>query len=167
MNLVSRSAAIAGVVALSLALPARGQDANDKIFADRAAASNMAELAEAKLALDQSQNDNVRKFARRMIQDHGATGDALTTLAKVGGFGLPTTPTESRQKEIARLRALTGAEFDRAYLNGQVTAHRDAVDLFLRESKSGSDSGLVHFAERALPILNDHLQMARSLAQAR
>jgi putative membrane protein len=163
-------AVLFGVAVLCLALPVRAQNgitADDKIFADAAMAAGLAELGAAKIALDKSQNDNVRKFAQRMVQDHGAANDELATIAKSEGLGLPTLPTNAQQARAARLRSLAGADFDQAYLDDQVAAHKEAVALFLQESKTGQDSGLRHFAERALPILNDHYQMAQSLAGKR
>lgn len=152
------------------ALPLRAQTgatADDKIFADKAMAAGMAEIDQAKVALDKSGNDHVRKFAERLIQDHAAVKDELSSIARSEGLGLPTLPTEPDRMETARLRRLPGNDFDRTYLGDQVAAHKAAVALFLQETKTGQDPALLHFAERALPILNDHLQMAQSLAAAR
>jgi putative membrane protein len=124
-------------------------------------AAGLAEVAEAKIALDKTQNDNVRKFAQRMVQDHGAANDELAAVAKSEGLGLPTLPTKMDQVKLG------SDEFDQAYLDDQVAAHKEAVGLFLQETKTGQDSGLLHFAERALPILNDHYQMAQALARKR
>ncbi|HEX4112084.1 MAG TPA: DUF4142 domain-containing protein [Stellaceae bacterium] len=163
-------AVLFGMAILFLALPVRAQNgatADDKIFADKAMAAGLAEIAEARIALDKTGNDNVRKFAQRMVQDHGAANDELAVVAKSEGLGLPTLPTQADRAKADRLGKLSGDEFDRAYLADQIAAHQAAVALFLQESKTGQDSALRHFADRALPILADHLEMAQSLAGKR
>ena len=57
----------------------------------------------------------------------------------------------------------SGDDFDRAYMASQVRAHRDAVSLFQKESKSGKDAELKSFAATTLPALQEHLKMARDL----
>src|ERR1700685_272323 len=105
------SAALLGLTALCLAGAARAEDpAYDKVFADRAFAAGLAEIAQAKMALDQSGNAKVRKFARRMIKDHSQANDELAQVAKAEGLGLPTLPTDAERAEAARLAKLTGGE---------------------------------------------------------
>lgn len=168
--MIKLPAVLVGLVALCTVGAAQADDpvaANDKVFADRAAASGLAEIAEARIALDRSGNDQVRKFAQRMIQDHGQANDELAKIAHGESLGLPTLPTRADQAKADRLGKLTGADFDQAYLADQIAAHKAAVALFLDESKTGQDGELRQFAARALPILEDHYQMAQSLAGKR
>jgi len=44
-----------------------------------------------------------------------------------------------------------------------VKDHEEAVALFEKESKSGSDADLKSFAGKTLPTLQDHLKMAKAL----
>jgi len=57
---------------------------------------------------------------------------------------------------------LSGAEFDRAYMREMLTDHREDVNEFRRESKSGSDPDVKGWAGKTLPPLEHHLQMAES-----
>ena len=46
----------------------------------------------------------------------------------------------------------------------QVSAHKDAVSLFERYTKSGNNADLKAFAAKTLPHLRDHLKMAEDLS---
>jgi len=51
-------------------------------------------------------------------------------------------------------------------VKSQVDAHKDAVKLFTRESKSGKDGDLKNFAGTTLPTLEDHLSMVTTLSKS-
>ena len=56
--------------------------------------------------------------------------------------------------------------FDKAYAEGVgVSAHEDAVKLFEDASKNAKDPEVKQFATETLPILQQHLQMAKTLEQ--
>jgi len=63
----------------------------------------------------------------------------------------------------AKLLKLSGAAFDLEYMAGQVRAHKMAVTLFEKESKSGSDADLKKWAGQKLPALRMHLKMASTI----
>jgi putative membrane protein len=56
---------------------------------------------------------------------------------------------------------LSGAKFDQAYMRNQIQDHVKTVELFQREAKDGKDEELRKLAEQTLPMLQDHLKMAR------
>lgn len=62
------------------------------------------------------------------------------------------------------LERLKGAEFDRAYMQHMVQAHREAVQLFDRGSRDATDPQVKAFASSTLPTLRGHLESAQSLA---
>jgi putative membrane protein len=64
---------------------------------------------------------------------------------------------------LDKLQSASGPEFDRAFLDMQVKAHKEAVELFSDYAKAGKSSELKNFAQQTLPILEQHLKMARSL----
>ena len=79
-----------------------------------------------------------------------------------------TLPTELDAKHKAmhdKLSKLSGAGFDKAYMSHMVTAHKEAVALFEREAKNGTDAEAKSFAEKTLPTLREHLKMAQDVSQ--
>jgi putative membrane protein len=67
---------------------------------------------------------------------------------------------------MTALKAKKGADFDRAYIADQVKGHREAVRLFSRAAKNAKDAEVKSYAEKTLPTLKHHLEMAESLQQS-
>jgi putative membrane protein len=134
----------------------------DRKFVTEAAEAGMAEVAAGRLAVQKAQDPMVKQFAQRMIDEHTAANGELMKLAGSRGVPLPSEPDRSRSKELDALQKRSGADFDRAYMNGQVADHQKAVTLFERKAKSGQDPELSQWAAKMLPTLREHLQMARS-----
>ena len=71
---------------------------------------------------------------------------------------------KKHQEMVSKLSALSGAEFDRKYMEHMVKDHEKDVAAFERESTKGSDSDIKAWAAKTLPTLREHLQMARATA---
>ena len=126
-----------------------------------AAKGGMAEVELGKLAADRAQNDEVKKFAQRMVDDHSKANDQLKQIAESKGIKIPT-ETEAKQKALMqRLEKLQGPAFDRAYMNAMVNDHVKDVSEFKKEANSGRDSQVKSFASSTLPTLEEHLQQAK------
>ncbi|MBI3653058.1 MAG: DUF4142 domain-containing protein [Acidobacteria bacterium] len=67
----------------------------------------------------------------------------------------------SGQKMSEKLAKLSGADFDREYMKYMVEDHVKDVAMFEKEAKTGKDADIKAFAEKTLPTLKEHLQMAR------
>jgi putative membrane protein len=70
---------------------------------------------------------------------------------------------KKHQDMISKMSALSGAEFDRKYMDDMVKDHQKDVSAFERESTAGSDPDLKAWAAKTLPTLREHLQMARDI----
>ena len=134
----------------------------DRSFATKAAAAGTAEINDAQIALKNSDRQDVKNFALRMVGDHTKAADRLKSIAGDEGITLPTGESSADQKDTNALQKLTGAPFDRRYILGQRKAHKQAVALFSKEAKSGKDDELKSFASQTLPTLQDHLKMISS-----
>jgi putative membrane protein len=135
----------------------------DRRFVDMAAQSGLAEVQVAQLADTKSDNAAVKQFADRMVTDHSKANAQLMQIAAGLGVTPPTGPDASDAAAMQKLQGLTGAQFDRMYIRAQVQDHVKAVALFRTEAKGGQNPQLKQFAQQTLPILQDHLQMARAL----
>jgi len=126
-----------------------------------AAKGGMAEVELGKLAADRAQNDEVKKFAQRMVDDHSKANDQLKQIADSKGIKIPT-DTEAKHKALMqRLDKLQGPAFDRAYMNAMVNDHVKDVSEFKKEANSGRDLQVKSFASSTLPTLEEHLQQAK------
>jgi putative membrane protein len=85
-----------------------------------------------KLAAEKSSNPKVKEFAQMMVRDHASVNKKATALVKK----LNVTPEESDtsrslksdgDKNLEKLRGLSGAEFDKAYIDNEVTYHESVI----------------------------------------
>ena len=63
------------------------------------------------------------------------------------------------------LAALSGPDFDRAYMKDQVKIHERSLRDFQREIRDGQDDDVKAFAARVLPLVAEHLQTAQTLSK--
>lgn len=131
-------------------------------FANEAATSDMFEIQSSKLAAERTSGD-VQSFANQMITDHTKTTSDLKDLAPAAKITLPTQMTGAQQKMLDKLKGLKGKDFAKQYMDDQVSAHKDAVSLFQRYGKGGDNAALKDWANKTLPTLQHHLDMAQAL----
>lgn len=133
-------------------------------FVSEAANSDMLEIGAAKIA-EEKGNAEEKKFAKEMITDHSKTTSELKGLVTSGEVKaeLPTQMDSAHEKKLQKLRDTSAGNFHLEYDPMQVSAHKEAVSLFERYSKSGDNPKLKDWAGKTLPILQHHLEMAQAL----
>jgi putative membrane protein len=171
-------ATVASLFAL-LVVPAAAQEGNpafmtpdtgpkqpnntDRVFVHAAAIGGMAEVELGRLAEQKGQNDAVKEFARRMVNDHGKANERLVGLAKEDDIAVPDELDQEHKARRDRLNAASGSEFDLAYVAGQVADHQKTAQLLEHEIGSGQDIELIGFASDTLPVVLQHLRTAQEL----
>lgn len=134
----------------------------DVEFVLDAAEGGLAEVELGKLAAQRAQNDDVKKFAQRMVDDHTKANEQLKKIADSKSIKLPTDIDTKDKALMQRLEKLNGTAFDRTYMNAMVTDHTKDVNEFKREANAGRDPQVKSFAESTLPTLQEHLQEAKT-----
>lgn len=129
----------------------------DAKFAVEAASGGMTEVALGKIAEQKSGDQSIKNFGAMMVKDHGKAGDKLMALAKMKNITLPSAPGADDQKAIDGLSQKSGADFDKAYVNGMADGHKKALKLFEDAAKNCSDPDLKAFAESTVPVIQKHL----------
>ncbi|HEY3794577.1 MAG TPA: DUF4142 domain-containing protein [Bradyrhizobium sp.] len=137
-------------------------------FVKEAATSDMLEIEAAKIAENKG-NAEEKKFAQQMVTDHTKTSSDLKSLVSSGDVKaeIPSALDSSSQKKLDKLRETKPDDFAGEYDPMQVSAHKDAVSLFERYSKSGDNPKLKDWAGKTLPTLQHHLEMAQAMNQNR
>jgi len=138
----------------------------DKSFVEKAAIGSMAEVQMGRLAQQKAGSDQVKQFGTRMVDDHSKANDDLKQVASHKGITLPSDLDAKHKNKMAKLEKLSGAQFDRAYMDDMVADHKEDVAEFQKQSSSGKDGDLKGFASKTLPTLQDHLKMAQSTQAA-
>ena len=132
----------------------------DETFVMKAAQGGSAEVELGNLAMQRGANQKVKDFGQQMVTDHTKAGDELKAIASKNGISLPAGIDAKSQSTNQRLSSLSGAAFDRAYMEDMVKDHKEDVAEFQKEAHGGSDPDLKAFARETLPTLQHHLQMA-------
>jgi putative membrane protein len=133
-------------------------------FVAKAGASDLYEIQSSQVALTQSQNPAVKKFAQMLIDHHTMTTQQVTAAAQAAGMSPPTPMLEPMQQQmIATLQPLSGAAFDREYISQQIPAHQMALALHTNYAANGDTPSLKKAATKAKPIVAKHLAEANAM----
>jgi putative membrane protein len=133
----------------------------DKKFATGAAQGGLAEVELGHLAAQKGQSEKVKQFGQRMVDDHGKANEQLKSLAAKDNITLPTALNAKDQSLKDKLSGLSGADFDKMYMQSMVKDHQKDIGEFQKESNNGSNADLKAFAAQTLPTLQEHLRMAQ------
>lgn len=138
----------------------------DMKFMMMAAQGGMAEVEMGQVALKQASSDSVKQYAQKMIDDHTKANDELKGIATPKGVSLPTEPSAKHKAAMSKLSSLSGEAFDREYIKQAGNKdHADQEKLFQREATRGTDAEVKAFAAKTLPVVQEHLQMARGMSK--
>ena len=131
-----------------------------------AAEVGIAEVEMGKLAARKAQNPEVKKFAQMMITDRSKANLELKAAAGKKKVKLPDTYGPNQKSTIDELNRLTGADFDREYVQAIIDGHTADISLFEDQSEDDSDPEAKAFAAKSLPVLKKHLDAIKAI-QAR
>lgn len=153
----------AGVAQTSGASGASGSSASvpaaDKKFAMMVAQTDLAELQVSNLALQKSNNDDVKKMAQKLIDDHTKTTDSMKQIASQKNLTLPTEPDAKHKALATKLQGESGDQFDRDFIAANSADHHKVVSAFEKEANSGKDPDIKSFASQFLPAIQEHTKM--------
>jgi putative membrane protein len=123
--------------------------AADKTFMMNAAKGGMMEVEMGKVAAQNAQNADVKKFGNRMVTDHSKANGELMALAKEEGVALPGAKAPGKWKS------------DKDYMDAMVKDHQADLAEFQKEAQSGTDPDLKAFAAKYAKVVAQHLKMAQ------
>ncbi len=137
---------------------------SDAEFTVLASASSNGEILAAREALRRSRNPLVRTFAQRMIDDHTTANVGLQAATRGAGTRpAPVTALDpDAQRQLDTLRSTPQTQFDATYMLAQIPDHQKAAAIFTWETQNGRNSTLREYANRTLPNVRMHLQMAQA-----
>jgi putative membrane protein len=148
-------------IAVAAASSAAAQGAGgDQAFVTKIAGVRMGEVELGTLALDKFSSRDVKGFAERMIAEHRKSGEELKAIATRKNLEWPAGPSADAKALKDRLSKLSGAAFDRAYIDAMVTGHREVLEVMKTEAQSGADAELKGFASKAASTVQAHLTHA-------
>ena len=138
--------------------------AHDRMFLARASECNLSEIAAAKIAVDKDISAGARSFAQMLIENHTRAQEEVQKLAGAASIVVPAEPDTKHMTKASKLNSLTGAAFESRFLDEQKRDHAEAILMFKKEMREGSDLSIRAFAEKTLPTLKRHAEMVKQLS---
>jgi putative membrane protein len=145
---------------------ARGPAA-DRKFLEKAMESNVAEIQMGRLALEKSTDEQVRHFAIQMTDDHGKMLDDLKQAAGQLNIPVPEAPSKSAMKSLEKMKTLSGAAFDQAYIKEMEKAHKEDDKAFKEEARTTTSPQLKEMVTQDAQMIESHLQQIQQIAQSK
>ena len=121
----------------------------DKSFMMNAAKGGMMEVEMGKMAAQNGQSADVKKFGNRMVTDHSKANNELMALAKEEGVALPGAKSAGKWKS------------DKDYMDDMVKDHEKDLGEFQKEAQSGTDPDVKAFAAKGVKMVSTHLKLAQ------
>jgi len=134
----------------------RSADNPDKLFLVEVALGSQAEMQLAQLAQQKSQDQQVKRIAQRIQQDHTQLLQQLQTVAQAENVTLPKSLPAIHQQEARVLQSLDGKQFDQCFLSAMRCMHAKDVSKFQDVSQIAQSQQVKQFAAQQLPILTAH-----------
>ena len=134
-------------------------------FVNSAAGSDLYEIEAGKLAADKATDAEIKSFGQMLATDHQKSSAELKAVAAQAEPAItpPTAVPPDMQAKLDALKAASGADFDRLFVEQQVEAHGKALDLLNSYASGGDSQPLKDFAAKTAPVIKAHLEKAQSL----
>ena len=137
----------------------------DKAFVRKALEGGMAEVELGKLAAQKGNSDDVKQFGQKMVDDHGKLNDQMQQVAEKMNVKAPTAPSSKDKAKMAKLEALNGDAFDKAYIKEMLKDHKQDKSDFSNEAQRATDPDLKQVATQGEQVISEHLQLIQQIAQ--
>ena len=131
--------------------------AADQSFVAMVSQGGMFEVKAGEVAADQGSTQDIKDQGSTEAHDHKLVGDKLKSIATATGIPTADSLNTQFQKELDDLKALSGTEFDAAYLRDMDDIHKQDGAAFAKEAKSGANPALRAFAAETHRIVLRHL----------
>jgi putative membrane protein len=132
--------------------------------------ANTGEIEYSRAAVDKLTNADLKAFARQMITDHQTMLDEGKALA--GRLNVtPASTDRSRDlqeevnEDLTDLRAKTGRDFDREFIEEQIDMHQETLDMLEDLDDDTNNAELNAAIEKAKPMVRQHLERAKQLKE--
>jgi putative membrane protein len=167
-KIVSSALAILFACATTAAFAQSGGP-NDAQIAGIVVTANQVDINAGKLAEKKAASPEVRKFAKQMVTDHSGVNKQASELAKKLKLTPQDSDTSKSLKEggeanVAKLKDMKGADFDKAYVDNEVGYHQaviDALDKTLIPSAQNAE--LKALMVKVRPAFVAHLEHAKMI----
>jgi putative membrane protein len=137
----------------------------DRAFLLDAVRRNAAQLKLAKLAHAKASRDDVKAYAKTILDEHLKLNQQLMAHATRQNVDLKEQRGNETDDVAEQMKDQSGDAFDRAYVQHEIKAHEQAVQKYRDAAGQVKDPEVLSLINQALPALERHLDAARQLAR--
>ena len=138
----------------------KNDDEKNAAFLVKAAEINLEEISLGKLAQKKSTNKDIKDLGKTMETAHTKALADLQKLAAKKSISIPTELSQDAKNLYQKLEGKSEKDFNKEYADKMVSGHKDAIDLFEKQSTESSDEDIRTWATTMLPELRTHLDHA-------
>ena len=136
----------------------------DQALMMKVAKGGMMQLEVSKLAAENVTDEQVRKLAQSEVEEQTGLSAKLKEIAEAKGITLPAAPDAQTQALLTKMKAMSGADLDRFYVQESGVKGHEQLDQVMSSVKSGAkDAGLKSLAAAAHPLVKTHLTVSRAM----
>jgi putative membrane protein len=167
-----RYTALFAAAVLAAPAMAAAQAPNDAQIASIVVTANQVDIDAGKLASSMGSNAEIKKFGVLMVTDHEGVQRTAVSLAKKINVTPEDNPTsqslkEGGEKNVANLKTLKGAAFDKAYIDHEVAYHQQVIDAMDKALiPNAQNAELKALLVKVRPAFVAHLDHAKKLQGA-
>lgn len=133
----------------------------DNRFVDHAYTGGQNEVILGRLAMQRSQNDAVRQYAQRIVNDHTKNNEKLVRIVSDLQIAVPEKPLPEQEEAMRKLYARDLKNFEQEYLRHQIEGHEKEIKIFEKAAADLKNERLREYAKETLPALKEHLKFAK------
>jgi putative membrane protein len=138
---------------------------SSKEFVQNLASANQFEIQAGQMIQEKAQDQQIKDYAKQMVQDHQQAGDQLKPIAQAMGVDISSQQLNPvHQAKLQELQKKQGEDLEKCYIFGQAGMHLTQVLETSWRSQSASDPQLKQFLTQLQPKLQQHLQHAIQLS---
>lgn len=135
-------------------------------FVMEAYSGNLFEIQAGQLVAQKAQDDQIKQFARMLVQDHQKANQKLKEVAQSANIPIQEKLDPVHQAKIQKMQKCAAPELSRKFLFGQVAGHTMNVLEYQWQSQNAQNDQVKQYASQSLPKLQAHLRHATELATA-
>lgn len=136
-------------------------------YVAKAGAGDLWEIESSKALIATSARDDVKAFARMMVDHHGKSTAKVKAAATAASIEVPTPALDSSQQAMLdEIKKADAASVDAVYLRHQKTAHEAALALHSAYATNGDTDSLKKAAGEIVPVVETHIADLAKLTQA-
>ena len=154
----------------AMPMPGQPMDNDEATHAKQTLVNGSLSLLTSRMAVKKAQNPKVLEFAKFEVAEQETIGDIIMGMMKdpSQATGTVTPPADEEamanvdqkgQDVITKLKGLSGADFEKAYVDAQVDTHKKLLDIQNTYLSSGKNREELDVAKLAKGMINEHLKL--------